>query len=57
MSTTKLTGRENLTEYAFCLAPGRHTDKESQEDIKSTGPFKVHYLFKTVRFGIRIRYR
>jgi hypothetical protein len=30
MSTTKLTGRENLTKYAFWLGPIRPTDKENQ---------------------------
>ncbi len=30
MSTTKLTGRENLTKYAFCVGPVGPTDKENQ---------------------------
>jgi hypothetical protein len=30
MSTTKLTGRENLTKYAFWLGPVGPTDKENQ---------------------------
>jgi hypothetical protein len=30
MSRTKLTGRENLTMYAFWLAFGRPADKENQ---------------------------
>jgi hypothetical protein len=30
MSTIKLTGKENLTKYAFWLGPGRPTDKENQ---------------------------
>jgi hypothetical protein len=30
MSTTKLTGRENLTKYAFWLGPLGPTDKENQ---------------------------
>jgi hypothetical protein len=30
MSKTKLTGRENLTKYAFCLGPVGPTDKENQ---------------------------
>jgi hypothetical protein len=30
MSTTKLTGRENLTKYAFWLGLVRPTDKENQ---------------------------
>jgi hypothetical protein len=30
MSTTKLTGRENLTKYAFWLGPSGPTDKENQ---------------------------
>jgi hypothetical protein len=30
MSRTKLTGRENLTKYAFWLGPGGPTDKENQ---------------------------
>jgi hypothetical protein len=33
MSTTKLTGRENLTKYAFCLVPGGPTDKENQSKM------------------------
>jgi hypothetical protein len=31
MSTTKLTGREILTTYAFCFAPGRPSDKENED--------------------------
>jgi hypothetical protein len=30
MSKKKLTGRENLTKYAFWLGPGGPTDKENQ---------------------------
>jgi hypothetical protein len=30
MSTTKLTGRENLTMHAFCVGPVGPTDKENQ---------------------------
>jgi hypothetical protein len=30
VSRTKLTGRENLTKYAFWLGPGRPTDKKNQ---------------------------
>jgi hypothetical protein len=30
MSTTKLTGRENFTKYAFWLGPVGPTDKENQ---------------------------
>ncbi len=30
MSTTKLTGRENLTKCAFWLGPGGPTDRENQ---------------------------
>ncbi len=37
MSTQKLTGRENLTKFAFWLGPVGPTDKENQERcIKST---------------------
>jgi hypothetical protein len=37
MSTAKLTGRENLTKYAFWLSPVGPTDKENQvRCIKST---------------------
>jgi hypothetical protein len=37
MSTTKLTGRENLRTFACCLVPGKPTDKENQVGcIKST---------------------
>jgi hypothetical protein len=30
ISATKVTGKENLTKYAFWLGPGRPTDKENQ---------------------------
>jgi hypothetical protein len=33
MSTTKLTGRENLTIYAFWSGPVGPTDKENQEKV------------------------
>jgi hypothetical protein len=33
MSTTKLTGMENLTKYAFWLGPVGLTDKENQVDV------------------------
>jgi hypothetical protein len=38
MSTTKLTGRENLTKYAFWLGPVGPTDKDNQVKVykKST---------------------
>jgi hypothetical protein len=37
MSTTKLTGRENLTKNTFCVGPVGPTDKENQvRCIKST---------------------
>jgi hypothetical protein len=37
MSTTELTGRENLTKNTFCVGPVGHTDKENQVKInKST---------------------
>jgi hypothetical protein len=37
MSTTKLTGMENLTKYAFWLGPVGPTDKENQVKMyKST---------------------
>jgi hypothetical protein len=39
MSTTKLTGRENLTTYAFWLVLGRPTDKENQVKMKKKIPF------------------
>jgi hypothetical protein len=30
MSTTKLTGRENLTKNTFCVGPVGRTDRENQ---------------------------
>jgi hypothetical protein len=37
MSTTELTGRENLTKNTFCVGPVGYTDKENQVKInKST---------------------
>jgi hypothetical protein len=42
MSTTKLTGRENLTTYACCLAPGRPTEKENP--IKKYKKYRFRYI-------------
>jgi hypothetical protein len=54
MSTTKLTGRENLTKNTFCVGPVGPTNEENQvNQVKST-VFLVHYLFETVRIRIKI---
>jgi hypothetical protein len=63
MSTTKLTGRENVTKNTFCVGPVGPSDKENQVKMykKYRVPFLVHYLFETVGSGsvsnsrIRIR--
>jgi hypothetical protein len=58
MSTTTLTGRENLAKYAFWLGPVGPSDEENQVKMyKKYGTFlgTVHYLFETVRFWIRIK--
>jgi hypothetical protein len=49
MSTTKLTGRENLTKNTFCVGPVGPSGKENQVKMyKSTIFGTVHYLFETV---------
>jgi hypothetical protein len=54
MSTTKLTGRENLTKYAFWAGPFGPTDKEVKLIcIKNT--ILVHYRFEMARIHIRIK--
>jgi hypothetical protein len=40
VSTTKFTGRENLTKYAFWLGPVGPTDKENQVKIKKKDCFR-----------------
>jgi hypothetical protein len=55
MSTTKLTGRENLAKNTFCEGPVGPTDKENQLKMYKKYHFRVHYLFKTVRIQIRTK--
>ncbi len=58
MSTTKLTGRENLTKNTFCVGPVGPTDKENQVKMsikKCTSLGTVHYLFETLRIQIRFK--
>jgi hypothetical protein len=56
MRTIKLTGRKNLTSYAFWLGPGRPTGKEIHVKMhKKYGTVLVHYLFKIIRIWIRIK--
>ncbi len=40
MSTTKLTGRENLTKYAFWLGPVGPTDKENKVNMYKKDCFR-----------------
>ncbi len=41
MSRTKLTGTENVTTYACCLAPSGPTDMENKVWIHNTGNYSV----------------
>jgi hypothetical protein len=42
MSTTKLTGRENLTTNTFCVGPVGPTDKENQ--VKMHKKYRSRYI-------------
>ncbi len=47
MNTTKLTGKENLTTYACCLAPCGPTDKANQVQMYKKNRFKyITYSLK-----------
>jgi hypothetical protein len=43
MNTTKLTGRENLTNYAFWFGPDGPTNKENQVKM-----YKKKYCFRYI---------
>ncbi len=59
MSTTKFTGRENLTKYAFWLDHCGPTDKENQVKMYVLGtlPFEMVGIQICIKMKRRIRIR
>jgi hypothetical protein len=61
MSTTKLTGRENLTKYAFWLVPIGPTEKENQVKMyKKNSRIWIHIKLKSrirIWIGIKVKSR
>ncbi len=56
MRTTKWTGREHLTKYAFWLGPAKPTDKENQVNMyEKYLLFEVHLPFWKIRIQIHIK--
>jgi hypothetical protein len=53
-TTKKLTGKENLTKYAYWLGPVGPTNKENH--VKMNKKYCFRYLFETVRIRIGIKH-